>query len=341
MEDRENYRQQAENREINTRNNTLRGGLGSSRPHRRITEGHTGVCSECGLIDWKTDQSRGEVSCGYCGLVVEENSIDPGAEWTNHDNVTDRSRVGAPSTYTLADKGLNTTISHSDLSSSAASRHGMSAKARRDWRRRRIMDERSKSGVGNTRNLIKPNMMIRDRSGLPKPLQEEACRLYRRLSSEGYVVGRSIAGVTAACSYLVARMEGLPKTIAETCQNFEVDEKELSRMIRNISRLCRLQKVSSPKIYFQKFMSDLELPPNTMLQVERLWSKIEPHDELWQGKKPMGIAAAIIYKAAIESGNKRTQADICKVAEVSEVTLRGINQLLDPVFRSLGESGMN
>ena len=55
----------------------------------------------------------------------------------------------------------------------------------------------------------------------------------------------------------------------------------------------------------------------------------------------MGVAAALIYKAAVESGNKRTQAEICKVANVSEVTLRGLNRLVEGVFKSMGESGKN
>ena len=61
---------------------------------------------------------------------MEENVIDPGIDWTNHENSTDRSRIGAPTTHTLADKGLNTTISHSDLTSGAAAKLGMSSKAR-------------------------------------------------------------------------------------------------------------------------------------------------------------------------------------------------------------------
>ena len=63
--------------------------------------------------------------------------------------------------------------------------------------------------------------------------------------------------------------------------------------------------------------------------------------DIWQGKKPMGVAAALIYKAASESGHKRTQADICEVAGVSEVTLRGLNRLVEGMFKSLGESGDN
>ena len=170
---------------------------------RRTLEGHTRPCEECGAVDWQLDDSRGEITCNSCGLVVEENVIDPGAEWTNRDRSQDRSRVGQPLTYTLADKGLNTTIDVRDLNTGSAGRHGISSQARREWRRRRVIDERSKTRKSRERNLVRANQFIRDNSGLPKPLQEEAARLYRRLSGEGFVTGRSIAGVTAACTYLV------------------------------------------------------------------------------------------------------------------------------------------
>ena len=82
---------------------------------RRVLEGHTRPCEECAAVDWSLDTTRGEVTCNSCGLVVEENVPDPGAEWTQRDRGEDRSRVGAPMTYTLADRGLNTTIDVRDL----------------------------------------------------------------------------------------------------------------------------------------------------------------------------------------------------------------------------------
>ena len=42
----------------------------------------------------------------------------------------------------------------------------------------------------------------------------------------------------------------------------------------------------------------------------------------------MGVAAALIYKAASESGTSRTQSDICKVANVSEVTSAWFAQIV-------------
>ncbi|MBT4982744.1 MAG: transcription initiation factor IIB family protein [Euryarchaeota archaeon] len=323
------------------RDNIARNGLGATRPQRRIVEGHTSPCAECGVLQWKNDTSRGEVSCGGCGIVVEENTPDPGAEWTNHDNTNDRSRVGAPSTFTLADKGLNTSIASSDLTSGGAGRYGLSAKARRDWRRRRTIDERSKTRENGKRNLVKANQTIRDKSGLPKPMKEEACRLYKLLSEKGFVTGRSIAGVTAACTYLIARNEGVPRQISDIAEIFEVGEKELSRMIRKIARDYNLHKLTSPSEYFGRYISDLKLPPNTQLQVDHLWSVLEPHDQIWQGKRPNGVAAALIYKAASESGHKRTQAEICAVAKISEVTLRGMLRLFEGLFKSAGESSHN
>ena len=310
-------------------------GIGAERPSRRTLDGHTRPCEDCGAVNWNLDISRGEITCGDCGLVVEENVPDPGAEWTNRDNGEDRSRVGRPMTYTLADKGLNTTIDVRDLNTGIASRHGMSSQARRDWRRRRVIDERSKTRKSRERNLVKANQFIRDRSGLPPTLQEEAARLYRRLSGEGFVTGRSIAGVTAACTYLVARQEELPRQIPDIAGAFDITEKDLSRLIRQVSRRLNMHKITGPDEYFDKFISDLGLEPSIRTPLDELWSTIKPHDDVWQGKKPMGVAAALIYKASNETGSPRTQSEVCAVANVSEVTLRGLLRLFDDLLEKI------
>jgi transcription initiation factor TFIIB len=296
---------------------------------RRTVAGHTTPCDDCGAVDWDMDTTRGEVVCSMCGLVAEENLIDPGAEWTNSDRGEDRARTGAPVTNRLADRGLNTSIDARDLTSGGASTHGMSAQARRDWRRRRVIDERSKTRRSRERNLVKANQFIRDKSGLPIPIQEEVARIYRILSAKGFVTGRSIAGVTAACTYLVAREERLPRQIPELCESFGVDEKELSRLIRKASRELNLHRVSGPDQYFDRFLSDLGLPPAFRLEVDAMWNRIAPHEEVWQGKKPMGIAAAIIYRASQASETPRTQSEICSIANVSEVTLRGLVKTIE------------
>jgi transcription initiation factor TFIIIB Brf1 subunit/transcription initiation factor TFIIB len=51
----------------------------------------------------------------------------------------------------------------------------------------------------------------------------------------------------------------------------------------------------------------------------------------------MGVAAALIYKAANESGSPRTQSDICSIANVSEVTLRGLLRLIEGLLAQLSK----
>ncbi|MEF8906351.1 MAG: TFIIB-type zinc ribbon-containing protein, partial [Haloarculaceae archaeon] len=91
----------------------------SSRQRERERESETeqeeteGVrdCPECGSDNIIKSSDRGELVCDDCGLVVEEENIDPGPEWRafNHQERQEKSRVGAPTTQTMHDKGLTTT----------------------------------------------------------------------------------------------------------------------------------------------------------------------------------------------------------------------------------------
>ena len=194
-----------------------RGGVSTgSRPSKsRSTEAMSGSCEVCGGTSWDSDNIRGETVCSDCGYVAAENMIDPGAEWINHSNGDDRSRVGAPSTLTLSDRGLSTEIRRSDLTSGGARKHGLSGKALRDWRRRQRIDQRSKTRDSRSRNLSVAMQFIRDRGDLPPQIEQEAASLYRHSVERGLVTGRSIRGVTAACVYIAAREAKIPRKIEE------------------------------------------------------------------------------------------------------------------------------
>ncbi|MFW6321558.1 MAG: TFIIB-type zinc ribbon-containing protein, partial [Halohasta sp.] len=73
---------------------------------------HDGLqCPECsGNVI--TDDEHGETVCDDCGLVITEDSVDRGPEWRAFDSAEkdQKSRVGAPTTNTMHDKGLSTNI---------------------------------------------------------------------------------------------------------------------------------------------------------------------------------------------------------------------------------------
>ncbi|EMA72532.1 TFIIB-type zinc ribbon-containing protein, partial [Halorubrum distributum] len=73
------------------------------------------ACPECdGRL--ATDTEHGETVCSDCGLVVEEDSVDRGPEWRafNSGERDSKSRVGAPTTNMMHDKGLSTNIGWQD-----------------------------------------------------------------------------------------------------------------------------------------------------------------------------------------------------------------------------------
>jgi len=305
----------------------------ASRPSTvRNTESVSGSCKVCGASSWDTDSSRGETTCSECGYVAEQNMIDPGAEWINHSGADDRSRVGAPTKLTLSDKGLSTEIRKSDLTSSAAKRHGITGKGLREWRRRQVIDQRSKTRDSRIRNLSVAMQFIRDRGDLPPQIEQEAASLYRHSVNRGLVTGRSIRGVSAACVYIAAREAKIPRKIEEIAEAFdmtsEVGEKELKRTIRLVARNLGTQHITGPGEYLEKFHSDLELPPYVLGLARDIWGTVKDDLE-WQGKKPSGIAGVILYKASQESSSTRTQNEVCKVSGISEVTLRGLLKILN------------
>jgi transcription initiation factor TFIIB len=334
--DRESQEQKSyENRNKNEggRKKTI---IPNKRPSRaRGTEAVTGKCKVCDSNSWDTDSVRGETICAECGYVAAENMIDPGAEWTNHSSGDDKSRVGAPTTLTLSDKGLSTHISRSDLTSGAAARHGMSGKNLREWRRRQRVDQRSKTRDSRSRNLTTAMQFIRDKGDLPPQIEQEAANLYRHAMREGIVTGRSIRGVTAACVYIAARQAEIPRRIDVIAKAFdmttEVEEKELKRTIRLVARKMNTHHITGPEEYFEKFHSDLELPAYVLGETRDLWDKVN-QDMVWQGKKPSGIAGCILYKASQNSNSPRTQSEVCKVSGISEVTLRGLLKILNQML---------
>ena len=317
------------------RNGTLTAGPRPSRARR--VEAVEGSCDVCGSTSWDSDDIRGETVCSECGYVASENMIDPGAEWVNHSNGDDRSRVGAPTTLTLSDKGLSTEIRRSDLTSGGAKRHGLSGKALRDWRRRQRIDQRSKTRDSRSRNLAVAMQFIRDRGDLTPQIEQEAASLYRHSVERGLVTGRSIRGVTAACVYIAAREAKIPRKIEDIGEAFdmisEVEVKELKRTIRLVARNLGTHHITGPEEYFEKFHSDLGLPPSVLGEARSIWESV--NDNLcWQGKKPSGIAGVILYFASQNSTSTRTQSEVCKVSGISEVTLRGLLKILNQVVNT-------
>ncbi|OYR95512.1 transcription initiation factor IIB 2, partial [Halorubrum sp. E3] len=229
-------------------------------------------CPECGghVIN---DEEHGETVCSDCGLVVEADSVDRGPEWRAFDSreKDEKSRVGAPTTNTMHDKGLSTNIDWRDKDAYGRS---LGARQRQKMQRLRKWNERFRTRDSKERNLKQALGEI-DRMasalGLPDNVRETASVIYRRALDEDLLPGRSIEGVSTSCVYAAARMAGVPRSLDEIADVSRVEKAEIARTYRYVVRELKLEvKPADPEQYVPRFASDLELSEESEMRAKSL-----------------------------------------------------------------------
>jgi transcription initiation factor TFIIB len=294
-------------------------------------------CPECSgqLIN---DEEHGETICADCGLVVEEDSVDRGPEWRAFDarEKNEKSRVGAPTTNTMHDKGLSTNIDWRDKD---AYGNSLGSRQREKMQRLRKWNERFRTRDSKERNLKQALGEI-DRMasalGLPSNVRETASVIYRRALDEDLLPGRSIEGVSTACVYAAARQAGVPRSLDEIAEVSRVEKNEVARTYRYVVRELGLEvQPADPESYVPRFASGLELSDEAEHRARKLLQNAKEKG-VHSGKSPVGLAAAAVYAAALLTNEKTTQAAVSEVADISEVTIRNRYHELLEAEESLG-----
>ena len=287
------------------------------------------VCPECsGTI--RKDTERGEMVCSDCGLVVEEDTIDHGPEWRAFDSSErdSKSRVGAPTTKMMHDKGLSTNIGWQNKD---AYGNALSSKQRQKMQRLRTWNERFRTRNSKERNLKQALGEIERMSsalGLPKEVRETASVIYRRALKDDLLPGRSIEGVATAALYAAARQMRTPRSIDEVAMVSRIDEMEFKRTYRYIVRELGLEvQPADPASYVPRFCSELGLNDEVERQARDLLNGAQEAG-VTSGKSPVGLAAAAIYASSLLTNQKVTQSAVSDVTNVSEVTIRNRYQEL-------------
>ena len=294
-------------------------------------------CPECdGQVI--NDEEHGESVCADCGLVVEADSVDRGPEWRAFDSreKDEKSRVGAPTTNTMHDKGLSTNIDWRDKD---AYGNSLGSRQREKMQRLRKWNERFRTRDSKERNLKQALGEI-DRMasalGLPSNVRETASVIYRRALNEDLLPGRSIEGVSTACVYAAARQAGVPRSLDEIAEVSRVEKNEVARTYRYVVRELGLEvQPADPESYVPRFASGLGLSDESEHRARKLLQNAKEKG-VHSGKSPVGLAAAAVYAAALLTNEKTTQAAVSEVADISEVTIRNRYHELLEAEESLG-----
>ena len=289
--------------------------------------GHTRrkeVCMGCGQSTFTKDYARGERTCSVCGLVASDRTADTGPEWRafTAEEKNARARVGAPATYTIADKGISTMI---DWRNRDASGKAIKSTTRAAMYRMRKWHIRSRLHSSQHRNLsIAMSEMHRLSSqlGIPRDVRETAALLYRKALIAKLVRGRSIESVVAASIYLACRIHRIPRPLDEIVAETNVDRKKVGYAVRLIvSRVNVNVPLPSAKDLIPRLSSDLMLEGRTVKKATEIINQAKER-YVTIGKAPGGIAGAALYIAGILENDRRTQREIAQASRVTEVTIR-------------------
>lgn len=281
-------------------------------------------CPGCGKTHLSEDYSRGELICNDCGLVIDEDFIDQGPEWRafDGDQREKRTRVGAPLTYTIHDKGLSTEIDWSNKDSYGKTipiKNRAQLYRLRKWQRRiRIADATERNLALALSNLDR----LASRLGLPRVVRETAAMIYRKAAMKNLIRGRSIEGVAAAALYAACRQCHAPRTLDEISDISNIKRKEIGKNYRFIAKEIKLKLLpTSPEDYISRFCSELKLSNEVQIKTMEIL-KLAAKKSLITGRGPTGNAAASLYIASVICEERRTQREVADVAGVTEVTVR-------------------
>ena len=281
-------------------------------------------CPSCGSIHLSKDYNRAELVCEDCGLVIDEDFIDPGPEWRafDEDQRDKRARVGSPMTYTIHDKGLSTTIGFENRDSygkSIPTRNRAQLYRMRKWQSRaRISDSAERNLAIALTGLDRMASSL----GLPRHVRETAALTYRKAAEKKLIRGRSIEGMVAASLYGACRQCGVPRTLDEISDTTHMSRKDVGRNYRLIVKGVGLKNMpTAPQDYIARFCSELRLSSNVQSKTMEILKESEEKG-LLSGRGPTGAAAASLYIASVICGERRTQCEVAEVAGVTEVTIR-------------------
>lgn len=281
-------------------------------------------CPECTSKNLVHDYDTGETICGDCGLVLYEQMLDKGPEWRafTQEEKTSRSRVGMPTSYSIHDKGLSTTISQVDRD--AFGRKLPLSTRLQMWRLRK-WQIRSRVHSSTDRNLAQAMTELERLSSkvnISPPIKEKAAVIYRKALDKALVRGRSINSIAAAALYAACRKSGSPKTLREIAEASLVYKKDVARCYRLLlQELDFHMPISDPLTYVSKIAEKNGVSGKTQGAAIAILREAR-RKRVAAGKDPMGMASAALYIACLQNNEKITQKDIAEAAGVTEVTVR-------------------
>ncbi len=281
-----------------------------------------------------TDNIRGEILCGSCGMILIDKVEDSGPEQQSFtlEQYNERSRTGIGSALSIDDKGLSTVIGSQDKD---ASGNSISPYMKYAFNRLRTWDSRSKTD--STERSLRSAFVIlntlKSKLDLSDAIVERAAYLYRKALTKKITQGRTIAGIILASLYAACRETNAPRTLQDIASAGNITVKDLSRHYRTLFNTLGLQLESYDSTDFvTRISSTVGLTEKTKRGALDILLQAKEKG-ITDGKNPISLAAAALYLSSVIHEESATQKKIADASGISSVTIRNVGKL---IRKSLG-----
>lgn len=136
-------------------------------------------------------------------------------------------------------------------------------------------------------------------------------------------VCRNCKVLAATLVYIACRTRDVPRTLQDIADVANLSKDEIGRCYRNLVEKLNLKlQPYSPTMFVPRVASILGLPGEVSALAVTLVNTVHDKCGEFQGNDPLGVAAGVVYIAAIMKGRRIPQIEIAKKIGVSEATIR-------------------
>ena len=276
-------------------------------------------CCVCGSNQLVAIPDSGEIDCECCGAVISDRTVEKGPECSVTSTAgkgDDQNRTGMPFSLVRSDMGLSTVIGRTNKDARGSKINSSMLSRLRKW------DSRTQVYTSTDKNLTQAFTQLdtlKDKLGLSDVIVEKTAYIFRKAEERALLRGRAISSILAAAVYIACREMGMPRTLSEIASSSNIRLRTLAMDYRLLVKKLDLKIPSvDPIICIAKIANKANLTKRHAMNIM--------HDvikrEISAGKRPMALAASVIYLSTMDTAENKTQRDIAVAAGISEFALR-------------------
>nr|XP_043615616.1 plant-specific TFIIB-related protein 1 [Erigeron canadensis] len=162
--------------------------------------------------------------------------------------------------------------------------------------------------------------------GLDCDISDHAFQLFRDCSSATCLRNRSVEALATAALVQAIREAQEPRTLQEISIAANLPQKEIGKYIKILGEALQLSQPlnsNSISVHMPRFCTLLQLNKSAQDLATHI-GEVVINKCFCTRRNPISISAAAIYLASQLEDKRKTQAEICKVTGLTEVTLRKV-----------------